>query len=278
MDNYYSSPLLYDTLRQHDTMPCGTVRISRKEMPQALKKKLQPGNIVCRQRDNLLALKWKDKRDVCMLSMLHSDTVSVDRKGQKTKPSAVLSYNDNMGGVDVFDQVAKYYYPIRTTVKWWKKLFLHLFNMCITNSYIMHRKYTDKKKKMGHFDFRNALLKEMIETADEAPTPKAAGRKLHSQGAELRRLHERHFLQTIKPKPGCKKLKPTRQCHVCNVPPSKRSAEDKKKRSESRYECKQCVKTLCVEPCFELFHTKKYFRPNGVNDEYTESDMETIDD
>ena len=44
MDNYYSSPTLFDTLRNNDTMPCGTVRLNRKEMPAALKKKLNTGS------------------------------------------------------------------------------------------------------------------------------------------------------------------------------------------------------------------------------------------
>ena len=208
---------------------------------------------------------------------MHSDTVSVGKAAQqvKTKPSAVLSYNDHMGGVDVFDQVAKYYYPLRSTVKWWKKLFMHLFNMSITNSYIMYHKYSGNK--MSHFDYRNTLLKQLIESAVEAPGPKPKGRKSHGQGAELRRCHGRHFLQSIKPQPGCKKLKPTRLCYVCNVPASKRTADSKRKRTESCYECKQCLKTMCIEPCFERFHTLKYFRANGANDIYTDSDMETVD-
>ena len=67
-DNYYSSPTLFDKLRSEDT----TVRLTRKEMPIALKRKMKKGEIICRQRENLLALKWTDKRDVRILSTKHS--------------------------------------------------------------------------------------------------------------------------------------------------------------------------------------------------------------
>jgi hypothetical protein len=46
MDNYYSSPTLFDALKAEDTMACGTVRLNRKEVPKALQLKLRnPGEV-----------------------------------------------------------------------------------------------------------------------------------------------------------------------------------------------------------------------------------------
>jgi hypothetical protein len=120
----------FDKLRSEDTTAVGTVRLTRKEMPIALKRKMKKGEIICRQRENLLALKWTDKRDVSILSTKHTAQCSVllnkvDRNtgDPVSKPSAILDYNCNMGGVDLSDQLNKYYSMRRKTWKWWIKLF-----------------------------------------------------------------------------------------------------------------------------------------------------------
>ena len=48
-DNYYSSPTLFDKLRSEDTTAVGTVQLTRKEMPIALKRKMKKCEIICRQ-------------------------------------------------------------------------------------------------------------------------------------------------------------------------------------------------------------------------------------
>ena len=43
------------------------------------------------------------------------------------KPTCVVDYCKNMGGVGVADQMLQYYEALRRTVKWWKKLFFPFF-------------------------------------------------------------------------------------------------------------------------------------------------------
>ena len=59
--------------------------------------------------DGILSLKWKDKRDVTMLSTYHDDSmVTKNRRSRAAqggvedilKPKVVEDYNKNMGGVD----------------------------------------------------------------------------------------------------------------------------------------------------------------------------------
>ena len=76
---------------------------------------------------NITCLKWKDKRDVTMMST-RPDTGLVDIK-RKTraaeqgtemvkKPKLVHDYNSHMGGVDISDQLVRYYgYPHRLPKK-----------------------------------------------------------------------------------------------------------------------------------------------------------------
>jgi hypothetical protein len=51
----------------------GTVRKNRKEMPK-MTEKLKKGQVESRHTDNMLALRWMDRQDACMLTTLHTGT------------------------------------------------------------------------------------------------------------------------------------------------------------------------------------------------------------
>ncbi|CAK9810867.1 PiggyBac transposable element-derived protein 4 [Anthophora quadrimaculata] len=71
--NWYSSPALFLRLHKQKTNVIGTVRNSRKNMSKDLAtKKLKPGEHLYRTCNGLLALRWKDKRDVYMLTTKHA--------------------------------------------------------------------------------------------------------------------------------------------------------------------------------------------------------------
>ena len=61
--------------------------------------------------NGVMALLWKDKKDVKMLSTWHtSEMVSTGKTNADgnpiVKPSCVISYNQDMGGVDRSDQIS----------------------------------------------------------------------------------------------------------------------------------------------------------------------------
>jgi hypothetical protein len=100
-----------------NTYPCGTWGKNRVGVPGALEKnkvKLKQGEVVFRRRDNILAVKYCDKRDVHMLSTIHQATGSAlsktDRRTNNlvTKPSCIVDYCSLMGGVDLSDQINQY--------------------------------------------------------------------------------------------------------------------------------------------------------------------------
>ena len=63
MDNYYSSPELFSELYYRETYSCGTVRLNRKGLPNAVKKaKLQPLQSFFLRNGPLLCLKWSGKK------------------------------------------------------------------------------------------------------------------------------------------------------------------------------------------------------------------------
>ena len=110
MDNFYSSPSLFKDLQAEGFESCGTLRSNRKGIPDDLKSaKLRKGESLFSRDDSLLFMKWKDKRDVLMLSTFHDNTFIEKRRrtrlaadGVETiqKPTVVEQYNLHMGGVD----------------------------------------------------------------------------------------------------------------------------------------------------------------------------------
>ena len=80
-DNYYYSPDLIDLLYKRKTHVCGTVKKNRKSLPLAVTQaKLKQGETVFHRKNNLLALKWMDKREVYILSGLHKATNVISKK------------------------------------------------------------------------------------------------------------------------------------------------------------------------------------------------------
>ena len=132
---------------------------NRKGLPKDLiNQKFKKGEISARGHGAVMALKWRDKREVLVLSTKHTpamQVVSVRAPGgrvEKLKPVAIHDYNKNMAGVDKSDQLMQYYSFKRKTIKWWKKVFFHLFNLALVNSQKLYNLWRIKnKKKQCHF-------------------------------------------------------------------------------------------------------------------------------
>ena len=138
MDNWYSSCRLYDFLHHNGTMACGTMR-SNRVPPEVRNANPQVGQLSDFRSGPLLCLKYKDKKDVYMLTTQNDESVvSVNRCLDKrprqdvvlTKPMCIVGYNSNMGSVDKQDQMLKPYSIARKSMKWYKKLTMHLLQNC----------------------------------------------------------------------------------------------------------------------------------------------------
>ena len=146
-DNYYSSPALFSDLRRLGFGACGTVRMNRRGLPKETSAKLKKGETVSAQVDgSMMALKWMDKRPVTMLSAIHDDSFVTKKRRSRAaqdgeedilKPLVVEEYNKHMGGVDTGDQLQSYYGFSHGTIKWWRRLFFHLIDLAIVNTYIL---------------------------------------------------------------------------------------------------------------------------------------------
>ena len=83
-DNYYTSPTLSVYLHNRKTNSCGTVRQNRKFMP-TLQRKLQKGERQTKCTNTLMTVKWKDRREVTILTTKRKDEmVTLSKKDRNT--------------------------------------------------------------------------------------------------------------------------------------------------------------------------------------------------
>ncbi|GFV14236.1 piggyBac transposable element-derived protein 4 [Trichonephila clavipes] len=129
-----------------------------------------------------------------------------------------------MGGVDRADQnLAPYAIPRRHGKKYYRKIFFHIFDQCIWNSYVLYKKMGGSKSQL---QFRLDLVNEMVIKYHSESMGSKRGRPLLKTPL---RLTERHFVKFIPPTE--KKEKPMRKCFICC---RKRDSDGTKIRKETR--------------------------------------------
>ena len=157
--------------------------------------------------------------------------VESENRHGKTKqiPNLIKDYNMNMSGVDRSDQMLSYHSALRKTIRWYKKVGVHMIEMFVNNSHYLYAKATGEKMKVHQF--KEIVVKYLI---GHIARPK-----------HLIPTGNFHYLGSI-PSNG-KKQRPTKRCKYCS---------SNKTRKETRYVCMFCVDTngehppLCIEPCF----------------------------
>jgi hypothetical protein len=195
MDNWFSSPTLFERLLDEKTKACGTVRKNRSGMPSFTE--LAKGQQAYQTTGDLLALKWKDKREVHMPTTLHEPVmVETEKKDRETgrkirKPLCIVQYNKNMRAVDQVDMQISFSECLRKTLKWYRKLFFHLFDITVQNSYAMFKMKNDRSLELS--DFRLQLARELIEQYG-SKRPQMGGRPPTETPL---RLTARHFIAFI---------------------------------------------------------------------------------
>lgn len=238
MDSYYNSYDLSYKLLQQNTYSTGTLRINRKENPQEVaKSQLKIGESICKYSNGILIGKWRDKREVMYISTEHDneEIVTKNKRGQeKSKPKPIVEYNKYMSGVDRQDQMLSHYPSLRKTLRWNKKIGIHVIEVMILNAYKLFCSCTDNKK-IGFYEFRLAVIGELL-SVDFT-------RKKDIKVAENQVQHL--MAKCDKSDKGKMMRKRCRQCSKTN------------KRSDSMFYCKTCpnLPGLCFE-CFEAYHIK----------------------
>lgn len=168
-DNFYTSIPLAQELLKRKTHLVGTVRKNRKMLPTDVAvARLKVGESIARQNsDGIVVQKWRDRRDVLMMSTKHDDSMMTvsRRNGTVEKPAMVVDYNQNKQGIDVSDQLASYHSCLRKTVRWYHKVMIEvLLGTSVVNAMILYneQRRPDGKKPVSITEFRELLCKAMV--------------------------------------------------------------------------------------------------------------------
>jgi hypothetical protein len=116
IDNWFSSPDLFHELCSKQTDVIGTLHQNRKGVPAEIKSaKLQNGERVSVYTDRLMIMKWKDKKNIFLISTTHDNKMVPSRvRGQgMEKPELII-----IPGWEVCTSVTSY----RSTRKTLKKI------------------------------------------------------------------------------------------------------------------------------------------------------------
>ncbi|XP_050063121.1 piggyBac transposable element-derived protein 4-like [Aphis gossypii] len=165
VDNWYSSVELAELLQSRNTYLVGTLRCNRKSNPKEVtKKKFKKREIVSqRSSSNVLVLKWRDKRDLVMISSKHDSALTSLKIRGKTvqKPTVVVDNNIGKTSIDLSDQMTSYSNPLRRSQKWYRKVALDaLLNISVVNALVLFQKVTSSKISIT--EFRSTLVEQLI--------------------------------------------------------------------------------------------------------------------
>ena len=138
------------------------------------------------------------------------------RPGQllTNKPIVVADYTSNMCGADKYEPIN------HRSVKWWKKVFIHLYTLTVVQCHILPNKICvrDGKKpiKLPRFilNFKQALTNEYF-ALPGVQKPSGVGRRKSTVGTIDRQCSSTHFIYDIPPNP--QNNRPRRRCQVCSV-------------------------------------------------------------
>ena len=262
-DNFYTSPALAKALIEKGCFITGTIRQNRvgfpKQLQNPLPKQASRGTSRWFRDGQLVFVKWKDTKEVSVLSTYYpatgTDTV-VRRKKENGKflqlevniPPPIKHYNVSMGSVDLSDQLLQSYAVLRKTRKWWKTLFLHFIDLATVNSYIL---YKSLGNKISHKEFRVKLARSLVAASElpSKPIPKAGRPRRNDIRSDHRPVPvTEEYLENK----SAKATYGRKNCKLCYV------LSDGKVQKKTPWKCAECNIPLCVmvdRNCFETWHT-----------------------
>ena len=200
------------------------------------------------QKNKVSVSVWQDRKMVTVISTATDPTqvTTVMRRqhdGSQTPvpcPMSACKYNEKMGAVDTGDQLRGYYRCRTKFRKFYMYIFSFLFDVVVTNSYILYKHHSPNPTLKTMKDFRLQLARELIVGYCSR---KLAGRK----SQQVRTLPLLHF--PLKAEDGKRG-----KCWHCSTV--------HKKRSDTRWYCNECHHWLCHHgsrtDCFIAAHKTQY--------------------
>jgi hypothetical protein len=269
LDNYYTTPRIAHYLLENQTTLVGTVRSNRNNFPRELASaQIEKGQSIfykCEEK-KVLAVKFRSSKDktgnkpkiVHLLSTCHKaevkNTKKKDRDGNPiVKPTCVLTYNTNMGGVDLVDQQLDSLNVLRKTYKWYKKIALRLLLICLLNS---HKMYQLRNGKHDFLQFLHNVIAQMLTHSPKLNKPTIREDVVY-------RLTARNHFPTKRPLPESSQKKKSKwMSKVCRVCYARGYRSASGRPICTNWVCEGCpsMPGLHIDmpdfDCFKAYHTK----------------------
>lgn len=239
LDNFYTSVGLSEELLYKNTYVTGTLRANRIGNPNEIKNiKLKPGeSCIIHNNKKIIVTKWHDKREILFISSEHTSnyqgTTSRRVRTVKYKPAVQIKYNKYMRAIDRHDQMLSYYCCEHKTLRWYKKVIIHIIQICLVNGFLLYNA-RNNDNQTSFYKFRMYIMEELLPMPNrsELSRPLSDG-KIHLP-ANLPKKGDGNTLR--------------KRCRVCYF--------KTKKRVSVLFGCPDCpgFPGLCLNNCFREFH------------------------
>ena len=124
---------------------------------------LEKGGSVAAEYKGIVIQKWKDKRNVFVLSTRYTDEMRTvkSRKGDVEKPKNIIQYKYK-SYIDISDQLKSYNSSLRRGLKWYRKLAIEmLLETAIVNAHSLHQHVANEK--MSNTKFKEYVASELTQ-------------------------------------------------------------------------------------------------------------------
>lgn len=286
MDRYYTGLQIFADLKKLQIGACGTLRIDRGQLTDNIKTQVnsldQKEIIYFKTKNQLLLSCWRDSKAVLVLSNCYGiKSVETERRKKRKEiekeerksnseqgpidvienvkiPYSISQYNKFMGGVDLFDQKAENYGILLRSHRWYVKIFFHLLEISLINSYIIYTKVCEKSRvtPKSHLQFRKEVARGLLQPMRERLQINATKTKI---GASSKK---RNADQPIISQSPCKleerPIPPNYKTNRTECEEHSSGWLQKNNRvSQTIYWCVTCKVALCRLICFDI-HSKKH--------------------
>lgn len=178
-DNYFCSPELIDYLLMKKIWAIGTLNMKRsRKCPvtseKDLKKEGRGATVeVVAKNKPIVVTAWNDNKRVTIISNFIGkeplgECNRFDRKKRETvtvtRPAAVQTYNNYMGGVDKADMLLALYRTKYRSRKWYQRIAFHLISQCAVNAWIIHREIGGQ---YSYLDFLTEICVSLINASPD---------------------------------------------------------------------------------------------------------------
>lgn len=261
VDEYCSSPSLFLSLHNKGVNACGVVYPSRAYFPEEIIAKPCPHKVKFvdyRCNGPIISIAWVNRISLYFLSTFHtaeaavngcSETTSKKKVDKRQKDaewcppllSKYMKHRDNKFKMQRF----AYYNIGKRSQVWWKKVFFHVLECAMWNSYILYGFVNPQVKKKKYYQFKLDIARELSShyLNGDIIEPSMQDRLDHENG---------HW-----PRGSCNE----RRCVAC-LKRQEMQGLSRESVPKGEIYCTYCNVHLCITEdrnCFMVYHTEEEY-------------------